>query len=187
METEEKTYPEWEYIRPKLKECSFHGWVDIAEWRKTIDGTTINEIAEHRMAVPGGWLYQIRDSPRADFHPPVYVPSKYAPHVVASEARYAAAPHCQPTPAEGPPMTDEALRVWLTATYGEPVLADKWEPAGWDRWNMSDGGCVYMDTNDCPEGDGRLWTFGWQDTDEQLPAWVVGPALWAAHKHGVKP
>jgi hypothetical protein len=82
-------------------------------------------------------------------------------------------------------MTDEALRAWLTATYGEPRAADRWEPVGWIRWNTTGEECVYMDTTEHDtDGDGRRWAFGWQDTDEQLPAHIAGPALWAAHRYG---
>ena len=190
METEEKTYPEWEHVRVAYK-CSFHEWAATGEWRKTVNGKTIAIVAEQRYAVPGGWLYQVRDDWGDEgFHPPVYVPSPYAPHVIAENeraAKLAILSHCQPAPPadDRPPMTDDALRAWLTATYGEPLAADRWEPVGWIRWNTTGEECVYMDTTEHDtDGDGRRWAFGWQDTDEQLPAHVAGPALHAAHKYG---
>jgi hypothetical protein len=147
-----------------------HKWETISYF--TVDAERTQWIAEKRMAVPGGWLYQVRETPNERLWAPVYVPDPTAPH-------------CQPTPPadDRPPMTDEALRAWLTATYGEPRAADRWEPVGWIRWNTTGEECVYMDTS-ADNADGRRWILGWQEMGEQLPAHVAGPALWAAHRYG---
>ena len=120
-------------------------------------------------AVPGGWSLS---ECGPDGFQAIYIPDPTAPH-------------CQPTPPadDRPPMTDDALRAWLTATYGEPRAADRWEPVGWIRWNTTGEECVYMDTS-ADNADGRRWILGWQEMGEQLPAHVAGPALWAAHRYG---
>ncbi len=190
METEEKTYPEWEYVKVSNK-CSFHKWATIGEWRKTYNGKTIAIVAEQRYAVPGGWLYQVRDDWGDEgFHPPVYVPSPYAPHVIAENeraAKLATAPHCQPTPPadDRPPMTDDELEAWLTATYGEPEHRDgtradgvRYKLTHWFK-HFSDDEDDFVEVatrcrNDWQTHHGGGW----------LPAWVIGPALWAAHRYG---
>ena len=183
METEEKTYPEWEYVKVSNK-CSFHKWATIGEWRKTYNGKTIAIVAEQRYAVPGGWLYQVRDDWGDEgFHPPVYVPSPYAPHVIAENeraAKLATAPHCQPTPPadDRPPMTDEALEAWLTATYGEP----RENSAGSLAWGYSIPGRGQVDN--VWRVDASRWYIPGNALEYCLPAHIAGPALWAAHRYG---
>jgi hypothetical protein len=126
-----------------------------------------------RLAVPGGWTY-VRRPPIGQLIPLGFVPDPTAPH-------------CQPTPAEGPPMTDEALRAWLTATYGEPAHTDETSANGvhykathWVKY-FSD------DEDDFVEVATRIRD-DWQTHHggDWLPAWIIGPALWAAHKYGVQ-
>jgi hypothetical protein len=88
-------------------------------------------------------------------------------------------------PAEAPPMTDEALRAWLTATYGEatthPGDEEKlptWRPFGGE---YDEDDAIIYDENE--RVDSRwsvspLGPFG--------GAAVIGPALWAAHRYGVQ-
>jgi hypothetical protein len=126
--------------------------------------------------VPGGRLYQVSTKANGVWSEPVFVAD---PPVMAELGTF------DPPADDRSPMTDDALRAWLTATYGEPRAADRWEPVGWIRWNTTGEECVYMDTTEHDtDGDGRRWAFGWQDTDEQLPAHVAGPALHAAHRYG---
>jgi hypothetical protein len=186
METEEKTYPEWEYVRVSSK-CSFHEWATTGEWRKTHNGKKIAIVAEQRYAVPGGWLYQVRDDWGDEgFHPPVYVPSPYAPHVIAENeraAKLAILSHCQPPPPadDRPPMTDDALRAWLTATYGEPDFNDGitmiW-PGVFRRPGNDDPSAVTMETLYGV----KSWHFN--DGQQWVHAHIAGPALWAAHRYG---
>jgi hypothetical protein len=92
------------------------------------------------------------------------------------------APHCQPTPPadDRPPMTDDALRAWLTATHGEP----KWLGCllWWDVDPHSGRGAHY-------DPDLRDKSTSWTIVDDQgistpCPASIAGPALWAAHRYG---
>jgi hypothetical protein len=124
-----------------------------------------------RLAVPGGWVYEVRALRGEREVTLMMVPDPTAPH-------------CQPTPPadDRPPMTDDELEAWLTATYGEPLAADRLEPADWIRWNTTGEECVYMDTS-ADNADGRRWILGWQEMGEQLPAHVAGPALWSAHRY----
>ena len=77
----------------------------LYEW-EDLDGSL-----ERRQAVPGGWIYSHWPDDNRVF---TYVPDPTAPH-------------CQPAPPadDRPPMTDEALEAWLTATYGEPARANE--------------------------------------------------------------
>jgi hypothetical protein len=97
------------------------------------------------------------------------------------------APHCQPTPPadDRPPMTDEALEAWLTATYGEPEHRDgtradgvRYKMTHWFKhFSDDEDGFVEVATrcrNDWQTHHGGGW----------LPAWVIGPALHAAHRYG---
>ena len=113
-------------------------------------------------AVPGGWSLS---ECGPDGFQAIYIPDPFAPH-------------CQPTPPAGdrPPMTDDALRAWLTATYGEPNEDGEWEigsrivvHSGHDR-EREDSRWLIDDTRKVP--------FHW------MPASIAGPALHAAHRYG---
>jgi hypothetical protein len=80
-----------------------------------------------------------------------------------------------------PPMTDEALEAWLTATYGEPGYKDRdvmtW-PEVFQRPHFDFLSAVTMETLN----GAKYWHFN--DGQQWLPAHVAGPALWAAHRYG---
>ena len=141
-----------------------HKWETISYF--TIDGERTQWVAEKRMAVPGGWLYQVRETPNERLWAPVYVPDPTAPH-------------CQPTPPadDRPPMTDEALRAWLTATYGEP----RENSAGSLAWGYSIPGRGQVDN--VWRVDASRWYIPGNALEYCLPAHIAGPALWAAHRH----
>lgn len=126
-----------------------------------------------RLAVPGGWMYEVRA--QWDERKPtlISVPDPTAPH-------------CQPTPPadDRPPMTDDALEAWLTTTYGEPEHRDgtradgvRYKMTHWFKhFSDDEDGFVEVATrcrNDWQTHHGGGW----------LPAWVIGPALWAAHRY----
>ena len=122
-----------------------------------------------RLAVPGGWVYEVRALWGEREVTLMMVPDPTAPH-------------CQPTPPadDRPPMTDEALRAWLTATYGEP----KWLGCllWWDV-DPHSGRAAHHDP------DLRDKSTNWTIVDDQgistsCPASIAGPALWAAHRYG---
>jgi len=140
----------------KLHQC------EVLEYRETGLARTV------RLAVPGGWLYA---------HYPL-TGSMISLGMVPDPT----APHCQPTPPadDRPPMTDEALRAWLTATYGEP----KWLGCllWWDV-DPHSGRAAHHDP------DLRDKSTNWTIVDDQgistpCPASIAGPALWAAHRYG---
>lgn len=126
-----------------------------------------DELTERRQAMPGGWMYWYYTSGREHF---VYVPDPTAPH-------------CRPAPTDAPPMTDEALREWLTATYGEATFSE--HSRMWVYWKTPTGTVFY-----CESGGESYpackWGYGWMDGDQWLPASIAGPALWAAHKYGAR-
>ena len=90
------------------------------------------------------------------------------------------APHCQPTPPadDRPPMTDEALEAWLTATYGEP----RENSAGSLAWGYSIPGRGQVDN--VWRVDASRWYIPGNALEYCLPAHIAGPALWAAHRYG---
>ena len=113
-------------------------------------------------AVPGGWgveNYMTGES--------------FAYHVPDPTA-----PHCQPTPPadDRPPMTDEELRAWLTATYGAPRVDGITHLA----WGPPGKPVVYHDASSTT---GESWDV-WIDAPAMTTtASIAGPALWAAHKY----
>jgi hypothetical protein len=82
-------------------------------------------------------------------------------------------------------MTDDELEAWLTATYGEPEHRDgtradgvRYKLTHWFK-HFSDDEDDFVEVatrcrNDWQTHHGGGW----------LPAWVIGPALWAAHRYG---
>jgi hypothetical protein len=120
-----------------------------------------------RLAVPGGWMYEVRA--QWDERKPtlMMVPDPTAPH-------------CQPTPPadDRPPMTDEALRAWLTATYGEP----RENSAGSLAWGYSIPGRGQVDN--VWRVNASRWYIPGNALEYCLPASIAGPALWAAHRYG---
>ena len=72
----------WEYVKLAPNTINLHEWEVLAVWR--LERTTYKpeeEVeAERRYSVASGWLYQVRDSPCGEWHPPVYVPSPHAKH-----------------------------------------------------------------------------------------------------------
>ena len=123
-----------------------------------------------RLAVPGGWVYEVRALWGEREVTLMMVPDPTAPH-------------CQPTPPadDRPPMTDAELEQWLTATYGEPGYSDRervtW-PEVFQRPHFDSPSAVTMELL----GGGKYWHFN--DGQQWLPAHVAGPALWAAHRYG---
>jgi hypothetical protein len=128
---------------------------------KMHDWETFNEGIGERHAVPGGYVYRYYGRPDAY----VSVPDPTAPH-------------CQPTPPadDRPPMTDEELRAWLTATYGAPRVDGITHLA----WGPPGKPVVYHDASSTT---GESWDV-WIDAPAMTTtASIAGPALWAAHKY----
>jgi hypothetical protein len=144
----------------------------LHEW-EVIHSVTVQDhgtcAMTRRLAVPGGWVYELRAQWGERKLSLVWVPDP-------------AAPHCQPTPAEGPPMTDEALVKWLTATYGEELPSEETAP-GAVQWRAKGTRVIYDER--WADADAKWSMASFEDV--WLPADVVGPALWAAHKYGAKP
>jgi hypothetical protein len=138
----------------KLHQC------EVLEYRETGLARTV------RLAVPGGWLYA---------HYPL-TGSMISLGMVPDPT----APHCQPTPPadDRPPMTDEALRAWLTATYGEP----RENSAGSLAWGYSIPGRGQVDN--VWRVNASRWYIPGNALEYCLPASIAGPALWAAHRYG---
>jgi hypothetical protein len=132
------------------------------------------------MRIPGGTLFKLTETvQRYDDQRRRW---DYEVSAVAL-CHVATAPHCQPTPPadDRPPMTDEALGDWLTATYGEPRVDGETQFA----WETIGRPIVYHDTaNETDAWD--LWLDCANSTRSRhsLPAHIAGPALWAAHRYG---
>jgi hypothetical protein len=128
---------------------------------------------QDRVAVPGGWalvVYSCDDFGR-----------RITPGT-AIRVDDPTAPHCQPTPPadDRPPMTDDALRAWLTATYDGPGPNDPDDHTQGDLWWLDDGKMTWA-VHRHNEG----WSFGcWDVHSPIIPAHIAGPALWAAHRYG---
>lgn len=135
-----------------------------SDWRDTDTGSA---------AVPGGWI--VRSIVQIGNGTPAVMAMVYVPDPTA--------PHCQRTPADGPPMTDNQIAAWLTAKYGKPLVADDEWPL--DReWRITDGGIVGIVSFDSARaGDGWSCTINGK-TRSNMDAVTFGPALWAAHKYG---
>ena len=141
-------------------------WTQVSE-----DGTV------HSMRIPGGTMYKLSevaqrfDAERARWDWEVvacalcHVPD---PPVMAELGTFA------PPADDRPPMTDDALRAWLTATYGEPTVPGHPCALSIIRWTNG-GRYIHLDTSL-----DRWWTedSGW------TAAHVAGPALHAAHRYG---
>jgi hypothetical protein len=123
-------------------------------------------------SVPGGWIVRsvcVGVSGIPSVMAMVFVPDPPAPH-------------CQPTPPadDRPPMTDDALRAWLTATHGEP------KPLGGLLWWDVDPHSARAAHHDPDQRDKFT---SWTIVDDQgistsCPASIAGPALHAAHRRG---
>jgi hypothetical protein len=121
-----------------------------------------------RRAVPGGWVV-----------------SEWMANENAMTCCFVpdpTAPHCQPaqTPVGPPPMTDDDLIAWCTATYGEPVV-DIEKVHTWDI--HLDCGAVCRLVFASAASDAHRWNSG----GAWLSARTAGPALWAAHHFGGAP
>ena len=123
----------------------------------------------YRRAVPGGWV--VSENSLEGGVACCFVPDP-------------AAPHCRPAPSPvgPPPMTDDDLIAWLTATYGEPQpISAEIDGA---RWWLDDA-CVSWAT---VAPDAGAWQYGtWDVHSPTIPAHIAGPALWAAHHFGGAP
>jgi hypothetical protein len=131
-----------------------------------------------RMPVPGGWLYSIEVA-KFDCGSAPYPPTYGGGVVFIPDPT---APHCQPaqTPVGPPPMTDDDLIAWCTATYGEPVV-DIEKVHTWDI--HLDCGAVCRLVFASAASDAHRWNSG----GAWLSARTAGPALWAAHHFGGAP
>jgi hypothetical protein len=159
--------------------------VETIESKATGGGGALHRI--QRASVPGGWIYIFREWERRPDMMPSITPRDTVDcyRVVGITSAFVpdpTAPHCQPTPPadDRPPMTDEALRAWLTETYGEPKLLGilLW----WDV-DPHSGRAAHH------EPDLRDKFTSWTIVDDQgistpCPASIAGPALWAAHRYG---
>jgi hypothetical protein len=135
-----------------------------------------------RMPVPGGWLYSIEVA-KFDCGSAPYPPTYGGGVVFIPDPT---APHCQPaqTPVGPPPMTDDELIAWLTATYGEP------RPIGGLMWwdlDPDSSRAAWHNPGQPKETDcwGLVDAAGF--TTLTCPAHIAGPALWAAHHFGGTP
>ena len=130
-------------------------------------------------SVPGGWIVRsvcVGVSGIPSVMAMVFVPD---PPVMAELGTF------DPPADDRPPMTDDELEAWLTATYGEPEHRDgtradgvRYKLTHWFK-HFSDDEDDFVEVatrcrNDWQTHHGGGW----------LPAWVIGPALWAAHRYG---
>jgi hypothetical protein len=160
--------------------------VETIESKATGGGGALHRI--QRASVPGGWIYIFREWERRPDMMPSITPRDTVDcyRVVGITSAFVpdpTAPHCQPTPPadDRPPMTDEALEAWLTATYGEPRVDSDTQLA----WGPPGRPIVYHDTtNETDAWDLWLHCANSTRTGYSIPAHVAGPALWAAHRYG---
>jgi hypothetical protein len=141
--------------------------------------TTIPVPGARVRAVPGGWL--VTELEHREVRPPG---ERARVEIVALGSSFVAdptAPHCQPaqSPVGPPPMTDDDLIAWLTATYGEPVHQPVRHVMTWHIIDVEfDGRMDGAARWEMPSLDGYT---------DQHPAHIAGPALWAAQHFGGTP
>jgi hypothetical protein len=84
-------------------------------------------------------------------------------------------------------MTDEALRAWLTATYGEAAIRNETSANG-HSYEVTHWFEHFSDEEDDFREVVTLIGSDWQmyQSGPWLHAKIMGPALWAAHKYGVQ-